>query len=59
MEENKVLVKELSYPFDENENRLLEPSGAQCIIDYWGDGRPVLDHGRVVLSYDSEHFLEK
>lgn len=59
MEENKVLVKELPYPFDENENRLLEPSGVQCIIDYRGDGRPVLDHGRVVLAYDDKHLLEK
>lgn len=52
MEENKVLVKELPYPFDEDENRLLEQGGSKCIMDYRGDGRPVLDHGQIALSYD-------
>lgn len=59
MEENKVLVNKLPYPFNEDENRLLEPGGVQCIIDYRGDRRPVLDHVQVVLIYDREHFLEK
>ena len=52
MEENKVLVEKLPYPFDENESRLLESGGAKCIIDYRGDGKLVLDHGKIVLGYD-------
>ena len=50
MEENKTLVTELPLPFDEKD--LEELKSAKCIIDYRGDGRPVLDHGQVALSYD-------
>lgn len=50
MEENKVLVTELPLPF--NEKDLEELESAKCVIDYRGDGRPVLDHGQVVLSHD-------
>lgn len=50
MEENKTLVTELPLPFDEKD--LEELKNGKCIIDYRGDGRPVLDHGQVVLSYD-------
>ena len=50
MEENKALVTELPLPFDEKD--LEELKSAKCIIDYRGDGRPVLDRGQVVLSYD-------
>ena len=57
MEENKVLVTELPLPFDEKD--LEELKSARCVIDYWGDGRPVLDHGQVVLAYSDKHFLEK
>lgn len=50
MEENKTLVTELPLPFDEKD--LEELKSAKCIIDYRGDGQPVLDHGQVVLSHD-------
>ena len=50
MEENKVLVTELPLPFDEKD--LEELKSEKCIIDYRGDGRPVLDHGQVALSYN-------
>lgn len=57
MKEDKVLVTELPLPFDERD--LEELKSAKCIIDYRGDGRPVLDHGQVVLVYDNKHLLEK
>lgn len=57
MEENKVLVTELPLPFDEKD--LEELKSAKCIIDYRGDGRPVLERGQVVLVYDNKHLLEK
>lgn len=50
MEENKVLVTELPLPFDEKD--LEELKSAKYIMDYRGDGRPVLDRGQVVLSHD-------
>lgn len=58
MKENKVLVEKLPYPFDENENRLLEQGGAKCIIDYCGDGKPVVKDGQIVLGYD-DHWWKK
>ena len=57
MEENKVLVTELPLPFDEKD--LEELKSAKCIIDYRGDGKLVVDHGRIVLAHDNKHFLEK
>ena len=57
MEEDKVLVTELPLPFDEKD--LEELKSEKCIIDYRGDGRPVLDHGQVVLAYNDKHFLTK
>lgn len=57
MEENKALVTELPLPFDEKD--LEELKSAKCIIDYRGDGRPVLDRGQAVLVYDNKHFLTK
>lgn len=56
MEENKTLVTELPLPFDEKD--LEELKSAKCIIDYRGDGRPVLDHGQVVLAYSDEHLTK-
>lgn len=50
MEENKVLVTELPLPFDEKD--LEELKSAKCIIDYRGDGKPVMKDGQVVLSHD-------
>lgn len=58
MEESKVLIKEVPYPFDKNENRLLESDGAKCIIDYRGDGKLVMGDGQLALSYD-EHWWKK
>lgn len=49
MEENKVLVTELPLPFDEKD--LEELKSAKCIIDYRGDGKPIVKDGQVVLSY--------
>ena len=50
MEENKVLVTELPLPFDEED--LEELKSAKCIMDYRGDGKLVLNHGQIALSYD-------
>jgi hypothetical protein len=50
MEENKVLVTELPLPF--NEKDLEELKSAKCIIDYRGDGKPVVKDGRIALNYD-------
>ena len=50
MEEDKVLVTELPLPFDEKD--LKELKSEKCIIDYRGDGKPVVKDGQVVLSYD-------
>ena len=50
MEENKVLVTELPLPFDEKD--LEELKSAKCIIDYRGDGKPIVKDGQVTLSYD-------
>ena len=50
MEENKTLVTELPLPFDEKD--LGELKSAKCIIDYRGDGKPVVKDGQVVLSHD-------
>lgn len=50
MEENKVLVTELPLPFDEKD--LEELKSANCIIDYRGDGKPVVKDGQLTLSYD-------
>lgn len=50
MEENKVLVTELPLPFDEKD--LEELKSAKCIIDYRGDGKPVVKDGRIALNYD-------
>lgn len=51
MEENKTLVTELPLPFDEKD--LEELKSTKCIIDYRGDGKPVVKDGQVVLSYDN------
>jgi hypothetical protein len=50
MEENKTLVTELPLPFDEKD--LEELKSAKCIIDYRGDGKPVVKDGQLTLSYD-------
>lgn len=50
MEENKALVTELPLPFDEKD--LEELKSAKCIIDYRGDGKPVVKDGQLALSYD-------
>lgn len=50
MEENKTLVTELPLPFDEKD--LEELKSTKCIIDYRGDGKPVVKDGQVVLSHD-------
>lgn len=50
MEENKVLVTELPLPFDESD--LAELKSTKCIIDYRGDGKPVVKDGQLALSYD-------
>lgn len=50
MEENKVLVTELPLPFDEKD--LEELKSAKYIIDYRGDGKPVVKDGQPALSYD-------
>lgn len=50
MEENKVLVTGLPLPFDEKD--LEELKSANCIIDYRGDGKPVVKDGQLTLSYD-------
>lgn len=55
MEENKVLVTELPLPFDEKDLEALKD--AKCAIDYRGDGKLVLDHGQIALSYDN-HWWE-
>ena len=47
MEENKTLVTELPLPFDEKDLEKLK--SAKCIIDYRGDGNPVVKDGRIVL----------
>lgn len=49
MEENKALVTELPLPFDEKD--LEELKSAKCIIDYRGDGKPVVKDGQLTLSY--------
>lgn len=50
MEENKTLVTELPLPFDEKD--LEELKSAKCIIDYRGDGKPVMEDGQPALSYN-------
>lgn len=50
MEENKVLVTELPLPF--NEKDLEELKSAKCIVDYRGDGTPIVKDGQPALSYD-------
>ena len=50
MEENKVLVTELPLPFDEKD--LEELKSAKYIIDYRGDGEPIVKDGQLALSYD-------
>lgn len=57
MEENKVLVTELPLPFDEKD--LEELKSEKCIIDYRGDGKLVLDHGQIALSYDDYWWKKK
>lgn len=50
MEKDKVLVTELPLPFDEKD--LEELKSTKCIIDYRGDGKPVMEDGQPALSYD-------
>lgn len=50
MEENKTLVTELPLPFDEKD--LEELKSEKCIIDYRGDGKPIVKDGQIALSYD-------
>ena len=50
MKENKTLVTEMPLPFDGKD--LEELKSAKCIIDYHGDGKLVLDHGQIALSYN-------
>lgn len=57
MEENKVLVTELPLPFDEKDLEGLK--SVQCVIDCWGDGKPIIKDGRIALNYDNKHFLTK
>lgn len=49
MEENNVLVTELPLPFDEKD--LEELKSAKCIIDYRGDGKPIVKDGRITLDH--------
>lgn len=51
MEENNVLVTELPLPFDEKD--LEELKSTKSIIDYRGDGKPVVQDGQLALSYDN------
>lgn len=57
MEENKTLVTELPLPFDEKD--LEELKSAKCIIDYRGDGKPVVKDGQPALSYDEHWWRNK
>lgn len=56
MEGNKILVTELPLPFDEKD--LEELKSAKCIIDYRGDGKPVMKDRQLALSYDN-HWWKK